>query len=126
MRTLIAEYFAYDPSIATDSLVELRYAASMQPGFQESYGRMFPPPRQNGVNDLATRPEDIRRITAQTLLVHGREDKVLPLSVSYELLSLLPNASLHVFGHCGHWTQIERMPEFNALVAAFLSGPART
>jgi 2-hydroxymuconate-semialdehyde hydrolase len=126
MRTLIAEYFAYDPSIATDGLVELRYAASMQPGFQESYGRMFPPPRQNGVDDLTTPAEDIKRITAQTLLVHGREDKVLPLAVSYELFSLLPNAQLHVFGHCGHWTQIERMAEFNAIVAAFLSGPART
>jgi 2-hydroxymuconate-semialdehyde hydrolase len=126
MRTLIAEYFAYDASIANDSLVELRYAASMQPGFQESYSRMFPPPRQNGVNDLATPADDIKRIAAQTLLVHGREDKVLPLAVSYELLSLLPNAQLHVFGHCGHWTQIERMPEFNAIVAAFLSGPART
>jgi len=67
-----------------------------------------------------------QRITAQTLLVHGREDKVLPLSTSYELFSLLPNAQLHVFGHCGHWTQIERMAEFNAIVAAFFSGPNRT
>jgi 2-hydroxymuconate-semialdehyde hydrolase len=126
MRTLIADYFAYDGSIATEGLVELRYAASMQPGFQESYRRMFPPPRQNGINDLATPVEDIKRITAQTLLVHGREDKVLPLSTSYELFSLLPNAQLHVFGHCGHWTQIERMAEFNAIVAAFFSGPNRT
>ena len=126
MRTLIAEYFAYDASIASDSLVELRYAASMQPGFQDSYSRMFPPPRQNGVDDLATPAADIKRIKAQTLLVHGREDKVLPLAVSYELFSLLPNAQLHVFGHCGHWTQIERMAEFNAIVAAFLSGPERT
>jgi 2-hydroxymuconate-semialdehyde hydrolase len=126
MRTLIAEYFAYDRSIASDSLVELRYAASIQPGFQESYSRMFPPPRQNGVNDLATPVEDLKRIAAPTLLVHGREDKVIPLAVSYDLLALLPNAQLHVFGHCGHWTQIERMAEFNAIVDAFLSGPSRS
>ena len=122
MRTLIAEYFAYDRSIATDNLVELRYAASIQPGFQESYRRMFPPPRQTGVDDLATPVDDIRRITAPMLLIHGREDRVIPPAVSYELLGLLPNAQLHVFGHCGHWTQIERMTEFNALVDAFLSG----
>jgi pimeloyl-ACP methyl ester carboxylesterase len=37
------------------------------------------------------------------------------------LLALIPNAQLHVFGHCGHWTQIERMAEFNAIVDAFLT-----
>lgn len=126
MRTLIAEYFAYDRSIATDNLVELRYAASIQPGFQESYSRMFPAPRQNGVDGLATRVEDIERIAAPTLLVHGREDKVVPPAVSYQLFDLIPNAQLHVFGHCGHWTQIERMHEFNALVEAFLTGPRRS
>ena len=126
MRTLIADYFAFDASIATDNLVELRYAASMQPGFQESYGKMFPPPRQNGVNDLATPPEDIKTITAPTLLIHGREDRVIPLAVSYELFGLLPDAQLHVFGRCGHWTQIERMAEFNAIVATFLRLASRT
>ena len=121
MRSLIAEYFAFDRSIATDNLVELRYAASIQPGFQESYSRMFPSPRQNGVDDLATPADDIRRIASPALLIHGREDKVIPLAVSYELLALIPNAQLHVFGHCGHWTQIERMAEFNAIVDAFLT-----
>lgn len=120
MRKLIAEYFAYDASIATDELVELRYAASIQPGFQESYGRMFPPPRQNGIEDLATPLEDIARIASPTLLIHGRDDKVIPLAVSYELLRLIPDAQLHVFGRCGHWTQIERLDEFNAMVETFL------
>ncbi len=119
MRQLIADYFAFDRSIVTDDLVELRYAASIQPGFQESYSRMFPAPRQEGVNDLATPVDDIQRIAAPTLLVHGREDRVIPVDVSYELFKLIPNAQLHVFGRCGHWTQIERRAEFNALVAAF-------
>jgi pimeloyl-ACP methyl ester carboxylesterase len=120
MRELIADYFAFDRSIATDDLVELRYAASMQPGFQESYGRMFPAPRQDGVNDLATPVEEIKRIAAPTLLIHGREDRVIPLEVSYALFNLIPDAQLHVFGRCGHWTQIERRLEFNALVEIFL------
>lgn len=124
MRTLIADYFAYDRSIASDNLVELRYAASILPGFQESYERMFPPPRQNGVDDLATPADRIATIAAPTLLIHGREDKVIPLAVSYELLSLIPNAQLHVFGQCGHWTQIEKTAEFNAIVATFLNGGA--
>jgi pimeloyl-ACP methyl ester carboxylesterase len=120
MRSLIADYFAFDASIATDNLVGLRYDASVQPGFQESYSRMFPPPRQDRLDDLATPVEDIKKIAAPTLLVHGRDDKVVPLAVSYELLDLIPDAQLHVFGRCGHWTQIERMTEFNEIVATFL------
>jgi 2-hydroxymuconate-semialdehyde hydrolase len=120
MRELIADYFAFDASIVTKDLVDLRYAASTQPGFQESYGRMFPAPRQNGVDDLATPVDEIKRISAPTLLIHGREDRVIPLAVSYELFKLIPDAQLHVFGRCGHWTQIERRLEFNAVVDIFL------
>jgi pimeloyl-ACP methyl ester carboxylesterase len=123
MRALIADYFAYDRAIATDALVDMRYAASTQPGFQESYGRMFPASRQAGVDGLATPVEQIKAITAPTLLIHGREDNVIPLSVSYELFELIPNAELHVFGHCGHWTQIERKEPFNTIVTAFLAEP---
>jgi pimeloyl-ACP methyl ester carboxylesterase len=38
------------------------------------------------------------------------------------MLGLLPDADLHVFARCGHWTQIERAAEFNDLVAGFLGG----
>jgi len=31
---------------------------------------------------------------------------------------------MHVFGHTGHWVQIERNDEFNAVVAEFLAGGA--
>lgn len=121
MRSLIADCFAYDRSIATDDLVRLRYEASVQPGFQESYGSMFPAPRQRGVEDLATPEEQIAALAMPALLMHGREDRVIPMDVSLRLFNLIPNAELHLFGHCGHWTQIERRAEFTALVMDFLA-----
>ena len=45
MRALL-DMFAYDRSLVTDELAELRYKASVQPGFQEAYASMFPAPRQ--------------------------------------------------------------------------------
>jgi len=86
---------------------------------------MFPPPRQNGVNDLATPLDDIRRIAAPVLLIHGREDKVIRSRPATSCSRSSQTRSLHVFGHCGHWTQIERMAEFNAIVDSFLTGPSR-
>ena len=120
MRELIAEYFAFDANLASDDLVRLRYEASMQPGFQESYRHMFPAPFQRHLDALATDEEHIAAITAPTLLLHGREDNVVPLSVSLRLFELIPNAELHAFGECGHWTMIERAREFNTLVSQFL------
>jgi pimeloyl-ACP methyl ester carboxylesterase len=39
------------------------------------------------------------------------------------MLGLFPNADLHVFSACGHWTQIERAEEFSTLVANYLRHP---
>jgi 2-hydroxymuconate-semialdehyde hydrolase len=46
---------------------------------------------------------------------------VIPLSNSLELLQAVPNAQLHVFGQCGHWTQIEHAARFSRLVGDFLA-----
>lgn len=119
MRELL-DLFAYDRSLVTDDLARMRYAASVRPGFQESFAAMFPPPRQRGVDDLATPEEQIRGISAPTLVVHGREDRVIPLGNAYRLLHLIDDSRLHVVGRCGHWTQIEHAEEFNRLVTGFL------
>jgi pimeloyl-ACP methyl ester carboxylesterase len=55
------------------------------------------------------------------ILIHGREDQVIPLISSQKLLQVLDNAQLHIFGHCGHWTQIEHPKAFNRLVRDFLT-----
>lgn len=120
MRALL-DIFAYDRKLVNDELAQLRYKASIQPGFQESFSAMFPAPRQDGVEMMASPLEDIRRLPHQTLIVHGREDKVIPLSNSLELLQAVPNAQLHVFGQCGHWTQIEHAARFSRLVGDFLA-----
>ena len=120
MRALL-DIFAYDRSLVNDELAELRYRASIQPGFQESFAAMFPAPRQRWVDALASPEEAIRAIPHETLVIHGREDKVIPLSVSLELARLIERAQLHVFGHCGHWTQIEHTARFTQLVANFLA-----
>jgi 2-hydroxymuconate-semialdehyde hydrolase len=82
---------------------------------------MFPAPRQNGVDALASREEDIRALPHETLVIHGREDKVLPLSNSLTLADWIARSQLHVFGRCGHWTQIEHAARFTQLVGNFLA-----
>ncbi len=120
MRQLL-DLFAFDRSLMSDELAELRYKASIQPGFQEAFESMFPVPRQNGVEALASREEDIRALPHETLVIHGREDRILPLSNSLTLAQWIERAQLHVFGRCGHWTQIEHAARFAQLVGNFLA-----
>lgn len=115
------DLFCYDKKFASDELAETRYKASIEPGFQEAFGSMFPEPRQNSVNDMSFTDEEIKAVRNKTLIVHGREDKVIPVANSYKYINLLDDAELHVFGHCGHWTQIEKSKEFAALVTNFLT-----
>ena len=123
MRALL-DLFAYDRSLVTDELAELRYKASVQPGFQEAYASMFPAPRQRWIDMLASDEDDIRAIDQRTLVIHGREDRILPLATSLRLAELIRRSELHVFGCCGHWTQIEHAARFNKLVSDFVASPA--
>ena len=122
MRDLLRNYFAVDPTMITDDLVAIRYEASVADGAYEEYRAMFFDPRHAG-SELGITEEQVRAIDTPALLVHGREDKVVPMQVSVTMLGLLPNADLHVFSKCGHWTQIERADEFSALVADYLARP---
>lgn len=115
----LLEIFTYDHSFATKELIKTRYEASMQPGFQESFSAMFPPPRQQSVEKMAGNENYIRNIPHETLIVHGREDRVIPIETSLRLIQLIDNAQLHIFGKCGHWTQIERTGEFAVLLRNF-------
>lgn len=115
----LLELFTYDHSFATADLIKSRYESSMQPGFQESFSSMFPAPRQRSVEKMASNEQYIRDIPHETLIVHGREDRVIPIETSLKLVNLIKNAQLHVFGKCGHWTQIEHTEEFADLIRAF-------
>jgi len=120
MRRLM-DSFAYNKTLVSDELAELRYRASIRPGYQEAFSAMFPEPRQRWVDALASPEADIRAIDKETLILHGREDRIVPPVTSKKLFELIERAQLHMFGRCGHWTQIEHAARFNELVNDFLS-----
>lgn len=121
MRNLL-DVFAYNRELVSDELATLRYQASIRAGVQESFSQMFSPaPRQRFIEALASSEDQLRNIQHETLVLHGRNDQVIPVSASITLASLIPNAHLHVFPRCGHWTQIEWASDFNRMVVEFLA-----
>src|SRR6202046_3806064 len=121
MREVIG-LFAHDRGLITDELIELRYQASLSPPVRDSWAAMFPEPRQRWVDDLALDGAELAAVSGPVLLVHGRDDRVVPWRVSSaQLVDLLPDSRLHVLSGCGHWTMIEKTADFLAVVEPFLA-----
>jgi len=121
----IIRWFVYDPASVggdLDAIARDRLQAALDPVVRRSYEAMFPAPRQQHLDALVLPEEAYGAMDRAILLVHGRDDVVVPLETSLWLLPRLPRVQLHVFGQCSHWVQIEKRESFNALIRAFLSG----
>jgi 2-hydroxymuconate-semialdehyde hydrolase len=121
MRQVIG-LFAHDRRLITEDLIEMRYQASLSPRVRDSWQAMFPEPRQRWVDDLALSGAELAAIEIPVLIVHGRDDRVVPWrNSSAQLLDLLADSRLHVLSGCGHWTMIEKTAAFLAVVEPFLA-----
>jgi len=103
----------HDQTMVTDELVRERYDASIA-------NRPSEPPVPGGMGAVW---REVDRVEHKTLIVWGKEDRVVPLDAAFVLLRLMRNADLHVFANSGHWAQNERADDFNAVVLAFLTKP---
>jgi len=64
------------------------------------------------------------RVTNPTLIVWGREDRIVPVECGEQYRRALPNATLTVLERCGHLPPIEQPQAFARLVLEFLGGAA--
>ncbi len=60
------------------------------------------------------------RVATHTLIVWGREDRIVPVVCGEQYRRLLPNATLRVLDKCGHMPPIEQPDVFAKLVLDFL------
>lgn len=115
----VMDIMAYDRSLVTDELAELRYQATIRPGAQEAFERVFPEPLQRHLDAQIVPDEQLAALPNETLIIHGRDDRVVPFANSMHMFNTIPNSQLHAFGKCGHWTQIEHAARFQELVVDF-------
>ena len=109
------EVMVYDASQLTDELIEERFASSTQPEIiaRPLFTRSRLPKGEPLFHLLS-------QVKQKTLIIWGRDDRTVPVDNSFIMLNQIPDARLHIFGQCGHWTQWEKADEFNRIVLDFL------
>ena len=114
----------YNPTLITNQWVELYYQIAARPGAWKALLALI----NANIDLFGVRREvyqaitsRLTTITAPTLVLWGRQDRVLPVAHAKSATNGLPNARLHIFDLCGHWSQFEHSEEFNALVLEFLA-----
>lgn len=64
--------------------------------------------------------DDLESLAVPTLLVHGRQDPLVPPEWSVRAADTIPEADLALIDDCGHWTPRERPSTFNARLREWL------
>jgi 2-hydroxy-6-oxonona-2,4-dienedioate hydrolase len=114
------EFLMYDPATVTDELVEIRYRVYTQPEMRQAMENILCLQEMETRKQNLFTPEQLRRITAPTLVVWTTHDPTAPPEVGRRFCEYIPNSRFHVMEHCGHWPQFESAEEFNRLHLEFL------
>lgn len=114
----LVEVMVYDKArFATPELCEQRAAAvAKRPEHVANVAKAAPRAPITKWVDLSRIPE----ITAPSLLIHGRDDRVVTFESALWLAANIPDSRAHIINRCGHWAQLEHADEFNRLVTDFV------
>lgn len=109
----------YNSQAVTEDLVDEVYQLMKKPGAGHAWRSWQK--NEIGWKGLHTNFVDrLPTLTVPTLILHGEEDKYVPVSWARRADTLIEDSELHVFPRCGHWLTLERAGEFNTAVLEFL------
>jgi len=107
----------YDPNKITEKQIAAYAAPLSEPGARHALlqtAKQLVPPN---FDELVAKYKDIK---VPTLIIWGRQDKIIPLKVGELLDRDIPNSTLKVIDECGHAPQEEKPDETISLVLDFL------
>ena len=114
---LALERCLYDPTLPACAdrrrILAERIAHADYPSFARAVTRSL-------VGSIAAGQQTLDRVRQPTLLVWGRNDRLVALSGSRRVLREVPHARLAVLDRCGHLPMLEQPDQFNQAVADFL------
>lgn len=113
------ELFVVDHDLISDELVQLRYESALNDTASDRLKEVVAA-RDRDRNELPLDFDVLAKLDIPVLLIHGVQDRVIPVSRTWDILNVVPHADAHIFSQCGHWSQVERGEEFNEVVGKWL------
>ena len=92
----------YDPNLATDEIANQFHELTLMQGSREAILSRFS--KQNYSNE---KPDILKKIQAPTLIIHGREDNIIPFKSSNNLDQYIQNSQLMIYPKIGHLPMYE-------------------
>jgi pimeloyl-ACP methyl ester carboxylesterase len=119
MKNNLKSIWFHDPNKVTDAYAE----EVLRPLCIKGSGEALMHVLRNVLREpfVENEAKELARNDLPILLVHGREDKAIPLNNSRVLNKMWKNSRLAVFERAGHSPHEEHPEKFNALALAFLS-----
>jgi pimeloyl-ACP methyl ester carboxylesterase len=110
----------HDPQAVTSSLVEEVFQVAKKPGIGQAWRSWQR--NEIGWSSLHTNFVDrLHTLTVPTFILHGADDKYVPVSWAQRAHTLIEDSQLCIFPQCGHWLTREKPTEFNRAVLEFLA-----
>ncbi|KZS84737.1 alpha/beta fold hydrolase [Mycobacterium persicum] len=122
MRRIVEALFHNARYPADEDYVRRRYQSSIAPGAWEALAaaRFRRPGAEPAANPSSVRRYE--RIAVPTLVVEGRDDKLLPAGWAAQLAEQVGDGRAVVIDDAGHCPQIEQSAAVNELLLNFFSG----
>ena len=110
----------HDPEAVTGSLVDDVFQVAKKPGVGQAWRTW----QRNEIEWSGLHTDFVDRLhtlTVPTLILHGAEDRYVPVSWAQRAHELIGDSEFYVFPRCGHWLTREKPTEFGRVVLEFLA-----
>ena len=122
---LLLKACVFDHTLITDEIVDLYYQIAALPGAHEAFLAYL----RSNANFLGSFKKEVIQafhdnlgtMTIPTLIIWGKQDRLLPAKHASIAESWIPDARVHLIDDCGHCPQMEHPEEFNTQVLEFLN-----
>jgi 2-hydroxymuconate-semialdehyde hydrolase len=112
-----AYLLVHDKSLIDEAYLDARVRTLHQdPNYGAYFTCMFAGDRQKYIDQAVVSDEELANVRCKVHMLHGREDKVLPPSLSLDLAGHIPQADVSLLAQCSHSIPFEYPQKFLAAV----------
>jgi pimeloyl-ACP methyl ester carboxylesterase len=109
-----AEEVFYDPSVATQELVDEVFSVANDRGKGIKTVMLARSAVKHNME------KELHKITVPTCIIWGKQDNVTPPDVAVKMDKLIPNSDLFWIDKCGHAAMMEKPDQFNQILFDWL------